>query len=246
MVSTVLRGGLGNQLFQIAQVVAHSLRHDIPYFLPQKAEHPHSAFPAVYRFASLNYEQWSGTLAEYKELSFEYVPIPRVDNVCFNGYWQSFKYFEDFNDEIIRMLRFRWQMENGVCAVHVRRGDYLKLADFHPFVGEEYLFHAMYLIGKTTGIHHFRFISNDIPWCKQIFKEKDLYEYSFVETGSPINDMEIGSGCEHQILSNSTFSLWMHHLNLNPDKICIAPHRWFGPKQPHNTKDLYPKTAIII
>lgn len=247
MVTTILRGGLGNQLFQIAQLVGHALRHGISYVLPLDVDTPHADAPNLYRVGTLVYGTPPfASLPKYNEVSFDYTEIPRVDNVCFNGYWQSFKYFEDVNDEVLRLLGFKWVYRNGICAVHVRRGDYLKLPDYHPFVGEDYYYEAMYLIAKTTGVHKFRFYSNDIEWCRQTFVKNELYEYEFDTDENPLHNLEAGSFCEHQILSNSTFSLWMHHLNLNPGKKCVAPKRWFGSKLQHDTKDLYPKTAMII
>ena len=34
--------------------------------------------------------------------------------------------------------------------------------------------------------------------------------------------------CDHNIIANSSFSLWASYLNLNPDKKTIIPSRWFG------------------
>ncbi len=62
-------------------------------------------------------------------------------------------------------------------------------------------------------------------------------------------DLRLMSLCKHNIIANSTFSWWGAWLNNNPDKIVIAPKRWF--KDPvYNAKikfeDLYPKEWIIL
>jgi len=78
--------------------------------------------------------------------------------------------------------------------------------------------------------------SDDIAWCKQNFKGDNI-EFS---ERSPVEDLNLQLACEHNIIANSSMSWWGAFLNKNPSKIVIAPNKWFGPAQPHNTKDLLP------
>ena len=52
--------------------------------------------------------------------------------------------------------------------------------------------------------------------------------------------------CEHNIITNSSFSWWGSWLNKYQDKIVIAPKVWFGPNKNLNPKDIYCEEWILI
>ena len=58
------------------------------------------------------------------------------------------------------------------------------------------------------------------------------------------------SMCDHNIISNSTFSWWSAWLNNNPNKIVVSPKSWFKPdfeKQiSYIQDDFIPKEWILL
>ncbi len=135
-------------------------------------------------------------------------------DLLLDGYFQSYRYFttEEVRrlfkcpEELNRKIQAKWgSVLNGneTVSIHVRRGDYLKLPERFPFVGKEYIRNAM---SQFKGSHiAFIFTSDDIEWCKRNFKGDNIY---YSEGENEYFDLFLASRCEHNILSNSTFSYW--------------------------------------
>lgn len=119
-----------------------------------------------------------------------------------------------------------WLDKKDITAIHVRRGDYMRLSHCHPFVGGKYFKDCLALIPE---IENFMVFSDDIKWCKKFFpKAFPERKFCFVEGTSMIDDLHLQSLCRNNIISNSSFSWWAAYLNRNPDKKIFAPSNWFG------------------
>lgn len=248
MVTTFLEGGIGNQIFMLSQLLAHSLKYNLDYCVPKKIHNPHYAGQKPYIFPGIHYCETPLDLPLYIEKEFKYNEIPFVDNVCFKGYWQSHLYSQDYREEILKALGLPWEMKRGVVSLHKRLGDYKKFPNHHPVISVQYVEQAILYFNKR-GYNKFLVFSDDIDWCYENINKNKFpdCEFEYSEGRTEIEDLVLGSECEHQIGSNSTFSLQQHFLNRNPDKTCVLPKNWFGAALGHHdTSTLYPPTSIIF
>jgi len=254
MVSTRRFGRLGNELFQYAAVIGYAEKNGIEFSIPRKTNDP--VWNPVH-FANLYNPNWiegkeDVLLNEIWNHERHYQEIPFLEEwkgkqIVLNGYWQSYKYYDFCRD---KTFGFRWEMNKGVCGIHVRRGDYLLYPTKHPVVTVEYLRQGIEIMVSKKGIKRFKFFSDDIAWCigcgvNILFPDCE-FEYSVGK--NEMEDLIDMSCCEHQIISNSTMSWWAAELNQNKHKVCIIPSRinWFGPGNPYKVDDLYREHFIEI
>ena len=237
-------GRLGNQLFQISAAIglAHK-NNDVAKF--KKWEY------SEYFKNPINQDlNQSEILSMINERSFNYTPLMYQRNSDLIGYFQSEKYFENCKDLIRRHFEFNDFLFEGspvagkdeTCSIHIRRGDYLNLQDYHPFLGSEYYRKSIDYM-RSKGINKFFIFSDDLDWCRNEFSTEDGIIY--VEGNKDIKDLALMSICKNNIIANSSFSWWGAWLNKNENKIVIAPNVWFGPaKRGVITDDLYCKNWL--
>jgi len=129
----------------------------------------------------------------------------------------------------------------GICSIHVRRGDYLKLKNHHPVQGLGYYKEAM----KLVPCDKFLVFSDDVKWCKKVFNGD---QFIVSEPAPQEVDFNMMIACSHHIIGNSSFSWWAAYLGDNPDKVVVAPKNWFGPKlaETHKLDDLIPPNWRLI
>ena len=184
-----------------------------------------------------------------KELHGNLDKIKLKSNCYYDGYWQN-TLLANYIDPttIFDKLEIKYKSEAIVeeiigsesVSIHIRRGDYTSLTnEYEQLTLENYYNKAMSLVDNKK----FIVFSDDIPWCKEAFKNKNV---EFEESNNEIQDFAKMISCKNNIIANSTFSWWAAYLNQHPNKIVVAPNKWFGPKLNHNTKDLIPKKWIKI
>jgi len=250
MVTAFLQGGLGNQMFQVCAAISLALENDDEYvfdmskhFLSNQGRKCKNYLNNIFR--NLNFSSNLPIKNVYHEPRFSYEKINYLPDVCLMGYFQSEKYFKKFSREIRELFapdpqsmqiiknKYGEILEKNTVAVHIRRGDYTRLSNYHPPCSLEYYSRAMDHFPKDSV---FLIFSDDIEWCKTTFEGDN---FVFIENNEDYIDFYLISLCKHVILANSSFSWWGAWLNNNENKRVIAPHKWFGDSVEHDTRDLY-------
>ena len=178
----------------------------------------------------------------------------------YEGYWQSEKYFKGIEEKIKKIFIFPQITEEknlkileniekySSVSIHVRRGDYVGHPQLDGLAPIEYYEKAIEYIKKNINNPKFFIFSNDLLWCKKNLplqqNEYEVVEENFGEKS--YRDMQLMSLCKHNIIPNSSFSWWGAWLNRNPQKIVIAPERWFTRESKFLYEDIIPKEWIKI
>lgn len=172
-----------------------------------------------------------------------------------DGYWQSEKYFTEIGDILrsdfrlieaihpINVLYAQQICSSPAVSLHIRRGDYLesKFSHIYHLCDESYYRKAMDLILHNFTDAHFFVFSDDLEWARQNLTSGPKLTY--VENNELKRDWEtiyLMSQCRHHIIANSSFSWWGAWLGENPDKMVIAPKKWFASPQ-NSDADLIPE-----
>ena len=257
MILTKLQGGLGNQLFQWAISENLSIKYntdvyyDLSYFKTNMSNSHVSKWDLEIEKLNINVNEFSG-MAELKMISDDFRYKVIEDNSYLNGYWQSEKYFVDNESHIRNKLRIKDDLksyiinkypfiESNSVSLHVRRGDYVNLQNYHPLQTVDYYKNAYDIINDSN--INVVILSNDISWCKDNLNFNNMH---FIEDETNITDLYIMSMCNNNIIANSSFSWWGSWLNDNYNKVVISPSRWFGPAANLYDGDIIPEKWIKI
>ena len=178
------------------------------------------------------------------------------DNIYLEGYWQSEKYFKDVGNQLRKEFsleriknhpdprcRFSSQSESYLwkieqtqsVSIHIRRGDYLLPQNqelFGNICTDYYYEQAMKAIAKKYPNCIFYIFTNDMEWSYPWLKRRTDGKNKIIPVEVPkYKDHEaliLMSRCKHNILANSSFSWWASYLNNNPEKMVIAPEKWWN------------------
>lgn len=262
MIHILLKGRLGNNLFQIAAGASLAAANDDTccVSVPGEANDPGLSTSytellnlkkTILRNIDICEQNWSMSDATYTEKQFNYQPIPYQPGMSLFGYFQSEKYFDqklvrdlfaiDDETKSYIMAKYGHLLAQPLTSIHIRRGDYLKNIDMHPICSMNYFRRAIRLIGEEKP---FLIVSNDIAWCKKQFRGNNFH---FAENESAVVDLYLQSLCTNNIISNSSFSWWGAWLNATPGKKVLVPEPWFGiSAKKMNSSDLIPESWIKV
>ena len=282
MLTCKLQGGLGNQLFQIYTTIAYADQTNSKFFFSNTYElkcsvtnrHTYwdtflsSLKPFLMDIRLINLEN----TVIIKEKGFTYSPLSLQPiygnrNKILHGYFQSYKYFNDYYQTINRLLRIdnhkvrltnkylKLINEDMPVSMHFRLGDYKNLPDHYIILSVDYYRAALNHMIETNSVTKVLYFCEepDLEDVETIITtlKTDFLSVVFLRADPELEDWEqliLMSICRHNIIANSTFSWWGAYLNTYRQKTVVCPSTWFGRKmqKTHDLKDLFPDSWIRI
>lgn len=183
-------------------------------------------------------------IMEKRHHYYKNIPYEKGTNNFYDGYWQTARYFEEYEEEIRREFTPCEEVKNAVeqwrnsiqssetVAIHIRRGDYLSKANLKNtnqsvFSSIDFYMKAIMMMTEKLSNPVFCFFSDDLEWCKTTFGDKVKNSVFVEHCGGylALKDLFSIAACDHGIMSPSTFSWWGNWLRKdNTNSIVIAPH----------------------
>jgi len=277
MITCNLLGGLGNQLFQIFTTISYAVKtKEKMVFLNSE-----SIGKGITKVRNTYWTNLLYKLKPFLSTDFPNYVIIRENgftfkdiiseinnkkinnNICLYGYFQSYKYFQNNNELICRLLNIEKQKETvsktitdfhlqNTVSMHFRIGDYKFLPNVYSILTYEYYEKALEYIQNQNFIFlHILFFceDEDLEDVNIIIEQLKLKfpNNSFSRVQNTLKDWEqmlLMSCCNYNIIANSSFSWWGAYLNSISDKIVCYPENWFVNNT--DTKDLCPLEWIKI
>ena len=187
-ISCKLMGGLGNQLFQVAATLGYAYENSSKPIFEKIKESPSVMKPRptywntfFHNLTTVNKEDVEN-FTPFHEAAFSYSPLPTFKtNTVLEGYFQSEKYFKEYKHDILTQLSLDPTRIQSIknkyadilkipdkLAIHIRRGDYLKLSKYHCVLSKTNYYEKA--IKEFPDIKDIAVFSDDINWCKANIK----------------------------------------------------------------------------
>ncbi len=272
MITCNLMGGLGNQLFQIFTTISYAIHNQQAFvFLHTdtlgtgsttvRPTYWHNFLSTLQLFVKKELPVIECML---KESGFDYDELPPIseifpsniyangnNSVVLFGFFQSYKYFEKYKNNICRLIRLETQKDTvkpympkntlNLTSIHFRFGDYKQNTHMYVLLTHAYYKNCIAFIQDKLKIRELNILyfcedhdlEDVLPIINQLTWDFPTVHFEQVLSGIPdYMQMLMMSVCNHNIIANSTFSWWGAYFNANEDKIVCYPDSWFKAKRP--------------
>lgn len=188
MITCHLRGGLGNQLFQIFTTIAYAIQQSQPFFFLNNYQLGNGENGSTIRYTYwdtfldnlnifLKNENQIGNTLTIREHSFNYEKLPQnylKKDIMLYGYFQSHLYFDECKDMIFKLIKLNSKKSSikyacnndfkNTISLHFRLGDYKRYPDVYPILQTSYYYNALqHLLYETTNL---TCITNVLYFCE--------------------------------------------------------------------------------
>jgi Glycosyl transferase family 11 len=275
-ITTYVKGGCANQMFQYAAGLAVARYHNTTLQIDNSRFDQDSEW-RVYSlglFAGVHDRIVKGRPDQTRvvqERSLRYDPqvFATSSGDCWlDGYWQTEKYFAHLKAE----LKSRFMPARTLEPLHeamrerilelgdrsvfltIRRTDYVGNA-FHGLLPFEYYRQAADIIASKVNDPVFFVFTDEPEWpTPQTFPlpyqwivAGNWYRTVKPRLGREDAELYLMRQCRHAILANSSYSWWGAWLGrADEDGLVIAPKNWFGPASHEDARDIVPERWMRI
>lgn len=275
MITCNFMGGLGNNLFQLANLYSIHKNYKIPYFITNSVNRGNihlfnqSTELEIYKLFDNKFNNTNNTQKNSVKMynhfdvspdnDFKYRPVHISDDFCYNGYFQSDKYFLNIdiktefilNKNIINEIKNEYfhLFSKPTIALHYRlAGDRVltNMQFYHKNVSKNFYTKALEIIcNNDISKYNILLFSDNLSQAQAILDNTNIIPID--NKNDNIKDFIFMSLCDYNIVGNSTFSWWSAYMNQN-NKLTIVPKtEWFGQGYKHmNLDDLFPKQWITL
>jgi glycosyltransferase involved in cell wall biosynthesis len=160
----------------------------------------------------------------------------------YDGYWQSYKYWDRPFDIVSDMLAaatkevaasraalYQALSSPDAVAVHIRRGDYTSAfnLEYHGVCTAEYYVRAVAELQKSLHRPRLFVFGDDLPFAKELFAAIPDVRYVSAEVNDDVDEFLLLGQAPNLVMSNSSFS-YIAAMNRNArTKRVMAPYPWF-------------------
>jgi len=244
-------GRLGNQLFQYASIIGISKFYGTDVVLPKCDFAEYLLTPPTIgelpNATPVNEQHFHYDMGQFANAAHHDINI--------TGWLQSEKYWAHCRKDVEFMLfpnanalwsvfvKYESLFDKPTIAISIRRGDYVNNPNYE-LLNADYYYLALLEHFPDWRDYNILIFSDDIPYCKVHFQ--CLPNVHFIEGLTPMDQLIVGSMCDHFIIANSTFSWWMAYLGEKEHSKIIRPAHLFDGelKRTHDDKDFWPERWV--
>ena len=220
-------GRLGNQLFQIAGTVGKAHTDGTRAYFPTWNYAPYFSVP----------EHFFGDIPlDATDFGRDYLQDTSLFSSCVSDVHIYFRFSDmALNNARDTFPQFSDRTEGHRCAVHIRRGDYLKFGEHFPTCPIHYFEFSMDEIRQKFSNVEFLVFTDDPDWCHGYFDGREDIDIVSEKVENTIQremaEFALMTSCDSLIISNSTFSWWAAFLSQS--KHVYVPNKWYNEALAH-------------
>lgn len=216
MISVVLNGGLGNQLFQIfagAALAIKTNRKLVCKHIDARRDCANGKLFFVKPEPSINFKDFKEP-REFEVCSS--FPFLQTESIRLHGYFQHKNYFDMIFDECAKLISFPAPTHQYPgTAIHVRRTDYKNLAHIYVQLSKDY-----YVSSIQDMPRPFTIVTDE---CDAFVHDLAKTLSAEIRSNDTYSDFAFLCGHQNVVCANSTFSWWAGYLVKRRGGTVIVP-----------------------